>query len=518
MLDAMLRSNYDAAPGMALSCRTSLYLLATALALAVPQVGETHPMGTLSTNRSAILVVAREETRLRYTVDFAEVPSVAEAARLRAMGADAYAAARIGELLPGIRLSVDGRERQLRVDRCFGILGKGEGDLPIVTLLCELRAGAARQGRVKLEDTNFAGTVGWREMRIIGDTIAVGMGKPARAVSNGRMPLPFSTAPAEMALASVEATAGVADTVGNLGANAGAAARAPDALASLVSGDDLSTRFVALAFLSALVLGASHALSPGHGKTVVAAYLVGARGTVAQALLVGLTVTATHVSSVLLLGAATLWLSQYVVAATLYPWIGMASGLGVLAVGAGLLRSRWRTWRAFKTRRVGTTPSMLTHDDAHAAAHAHDHIHPAGTVHHHFHAPGEDDWLDRGHGPHGHTHVQRDNSGAPVPLTRLLILGMTGGAVPCPSALVVLLAAIALHRIVFGMLLIVSFSIGLAAVLMAIGVMAVKAQGLLSRLSGAGSAAAWLPVVSACVVMGLGVGIAIQSAREGGLF
>jgi ABC-type nickel/cobalt efflux system permease component RcnA len=502
---------------MALSCRAPFHLLAAALALAVPRVGQAHPMGTLSTNRSALLVVGREETRLRYTVDFAEVPSVVEAARAQTMGVDAYAAARIGELLPGIHLSVQGRERPLRVDRCFGLTAKGEADLPLVTLLCELRASAVMKGRIRLEDTNFAGTLGWREMRIIGDTIAVGLGEPARAVSNGRTPLPFSMPPAEMTLASVEATAGVADTAGNRDADAAAAARVPDALASLVTADDLSTRFVALAFLAALVLGASHALSPGHGKTVVAAYLVGARGTVVQALLVGLTVTATHVSSVLLLGAGTLWLSQYVVAAKLYPWIGMASGLGVLAVGAGLFRSRWHAWHAFKAERVDTVRSMFTHDDAHADAHAHDHTHPAGAVHRHSHVPGEDDWLDHDHASRGHAHIQRDASGEPVSLARLLLLGVTGGAVPCPSALVVLLSAIALHRIVFGMLLIVSFSVGLAAVLMAIGVMAVKAQDLLSRFSGTGRAVAWMPVASAWVVMALGIGIAIQSAREGGL-
>ena len=113
--------------------------------------------------------------------------------------------------------------------------------------------------------------------------------------------------------------------------------------------------------------------------------------------------------------------------------------------------------------------------------------------------------------------MHHDDRGEPVSLRRLLVLGVTGGAVPCPSALVVLLSAIALHRLVFGMLLIVAFSVGLAGVLMAIGVLVVRASGLLERMSGAGKAAAWLPMVSAAVVMALGLGIAWQSALEGGL-
>lgn len=489
-------------------------LLALVAALANPMLAQAHPMGTLSTNRSALLVLRLNETALRYTVDFAEVPSVAEGERATALGADAYAAARIAELLPAIQLTVDGQPQALTVNRCLESGGRGEAGLSTVMLICELRADAIPNGRVRLQDGNFAGSAGWREMRVMGDGMDVGRGEPASAVGRGGVPLPFSAPPEQMTLNSVEASVGVADAQ-IAGADAGSApARTPDPLAALVSADDLSARFVGLALLSALVLGAGHALSPGHGKTVVAAYLVGSRGTVMQALLLGLTVTATHVSSVLLLGAVTLWLSQYVVAAELYPWIGVASGLGVVAVGGGLLRSRWRTWRAYKARAVELVAAAVTDD----WRHDHSHGHASGG-----HAPASNEeadnggWLDHSHGPAGHEHIHKDAAGEPVSLGRLLMLGVTGGAVPCPSALVVLLAAIALHRIVFGMLLIVSFSIGLAAVLMAIGVLVVRAQGVLAKFSGANKAAAWLPVASACVVMMLGIGIAIQSAREGGL-
>lgn len=425
-----------------------LRLAATLALLALSPIARAHPMGTLSTNRSAILVLGSDDTRLRYTVDFAEVPSVAEHARVQAMGADAYAPARMAELLPSIHLRVDGVERPLAIDRCFESGGSGEGGLPTVLLVCELRAAPIASGRVELEDDAFAGLVGWREMRVV---------EPGEDV-----PLPFAAPPAEMTRSEIDA----------------AVTRKDDRLASLLDARDLSTPFALGALLSAMALGAGHALSPGHGKTIVAAYLVGSRGTVGQALLLGLTVTITHVSSVMLLGAVTLWLSQYVVAARLYPWIGVLSGLGVVLVGAGLLRSRWHAWR-----RRGVT------------FHAHDHGHDHGHSH-----------------SHSHDHGHQEGS-----LRRLLVLGLSGGAVPCPSALVVLLAAIALHRIAFGMLLLVAFSVGLAGVLMAIGVLVVRARGLLDRFGAGGRAMGWLPIASAVVVMALGVGIAIESAREGGI-
>lgn len=484
-------------------------------------VAEAHPMGTLSTNRSGLLAVRPDETRLRYTVDFAEVPSVAEKARLDKEGASVYPMNRMAELLPQIHLTVDGQELPLRALKCFANEGEGEAKLPVIMLLCELSAAPIPSGRLTLKDENFAGTVGWRELRVVGEGVSVGEGQPADAVSTGAMPLPFQAAEAAMVLGEVQATVGASAAPASAEAPSGApAARSKDELAALLHTEDLSTRFVLVALLSALLLGAGHALSPGHGKTVVAAYLVGSRGTVGQALLLGLTVTATHVSSVLLLGAVTLWLSQYVVAAELYPWIGVGSGLGVVAVGWGLLRSRWRTWRAYKARAVDAMAAAVAHD------HDHDHGHGYATapapLKVEASAPAEPiptgGWLEHDHGPGGHEHIHHDDRGEPVSLKRLLILGVTGGAVPCPSALVVLLSAIAMHRVVFGMLLIVAFSVGLAGVLMAIGVMVVRANRLLSRLGGTGRAAAWLPVASAAVVIVLGLGIAVQSAREGGIF
>ncbi len=431
----------------------------TALALLASTAASAHPMGTLSTNRSAHVHVGAERISVDYVVQFAEVPSVPEVERIDAIGAKAWATERMGALQSGLSLTLDGDARALTVASCSGAVGKGEGDLRVATLDCLLTSPPSDRGVLQLRDANFANTVGWREIVVVGEGLTVGLVSPAGSLV-ADLPPPFASSGLDVN--ELSATIGAVGSPSDAGANR--PATAPDAFADLLEHDS-STTFLAAALAAAAGLGAAHALSPGHGKTIVAAYLVGSRGTVAQALLLGLVVTATHVSSVLALGLVTLFLSQYVVAAELYPAIGVASGLGVVGVGATMLRSR------------------LGHD----------------------------------HGPGTHTHVVRDATGEPVGLGRLLVLGVTGGAVPCPSALVVLLAAVAQHRVGFGLALIVAFSVGLAAVLMAIGVLVVRAGALLDRLGVSARRAALVPVVSAVLVIGLGVAIALRSLVEGGV-
>jgi len=200
----------------------------------------------------------------------------------------------------------------------------------------------------------------------------------------------------------------------------------------------------------------AHALSPGHGKAIVAAYLVGQRGTVRQAALLGVIVTITHTVGVFALGAVTLLLSQFVVPDDLYAWLNLAAGLLVLCVGASVLRARW----------------------SHHRAHAHGHNHQ--------------------HGPdHGHAHDLTRRS--------LVAVGVSGGLLPCPSALVVLLAAISLHRVAFGMLLVFAFSVGLALTITGIGLVAVLARDAFRRLSFEGRLVSLLPAASAVAILVAGL-------------
>ena len=236
------------------------------------------------------------------------------------------------------------------------------------------------------------------------------------------------------------------------------------------------------AIMIAFALGAAHALTPGHGKTIVAAYLVGSRGTLKHALFLGAMVTATHTITVFALGLATLFLFRYIVPAQITQILGAISGLSIVVIGA---------WMLYKRTRAAPGHSHA-HDDPHAHDHAHGHAHPHGHTHPH----------DHDHSHAGHHHVPDEISWA-----GLVALGASGGLVPCESALVLLLSAIALGRVGLGLILLVSFSLGLALVLMGIGVLVLYAKNLLPERHQTGDHPLfrWLPVASAGVVMLVGV-------------
>jgi ABC-type nickel/cobalt efflux system permease component RcnA len=224
------------------------------------------------------------------------------------------------------------------------------------------------------------------------------------------------------------------------------------------------------ALATAFLLGAAHALTPGHGKTIVAAYLVGSRGRVWDAVLLGAVVTFTHTASVFVLGLGTLYASQSVSLDRIYPVLAMLSGALVAAVGVWLLMVRLRAARH--------------------GAHPHPHPHP-----------------------HPHSHTGHDH-GEPSTRGGLLSLGISGGLVPCPEALVVLMISVSLRRLGLGLALLVVFSLGLAAVLIGIGVAMVMAAPAVRRLSGENRFTRALPVASAAVVTFLGVVLVAEAARN----
>jgi len=282
-----------------------------------------------------------------------------------------------------------------------------------------------------------------------------------------------------------------------------------DELEALLRSGQLSAGLMAFALLLAFLLGAVHALKPGHGKTIVAAYLVGSRGTVGHAVYLGAVVTFTHTFSVLLLGLITLAASQYILPEQIYPWLSAGSGLLIWGLGV------WLLVRALSGRGHGH----------HHGPHGHSHG-PQGHTHTHYHgpvlpkrrprravAPGPQASLE------GYEFSPVTPAATPPPASRgsLLALGISGGIVPCPGALVILLLAVALHRIGFGLLLILCFSLGLAAVLIAIGVLMVKARPLLDRFSGEGRLARYLPVVSSVVIMAAGLAMAVRALMDEGI-
>ncbi|HWX77311.1 MAG TPA: sulfite exporter TauE/SafE family protein, partial [Candidatus Acidoferrales bacterium] len=258
----------------------------------------------------------------------------------------------------------------------------------------------------------------------------------------------------------------------------------------LMATKQLGLGIILVALAVAAGLGAFHALEPGHGKTLVAAYLVGARGTMRHALLLGLIVTGAHTAGVYLLGGITLYASQYIVPDQLYPWLGLVSGVMITVLGLVL----------FIRRYLGKDTLTSEHH------HHHDH---AG----HAHGPGH----HRHHHHHGHAH-DHGALNRQVSLRELLTLGISGGIVPCPAALVVLLSAVSMQRIGFGLLLIVAFSVGLAAVLISIGILMVYARQFMARFQVNGRLVSrWLPLTSSAFILLFGVMLTVQALQSVGL-
>ncbi|MEO8371926.1 MAG: high frequency lysogenization protein HflD [Candidatus Solibacter sp.] len=245
-------------------------------------------------------------------------------------------------------------------------------------------------------------------------------------------------------------------------------------LSHLLRQGDLGWSVMLLGMLAAFAFGAVHALSPGHGKTLVAAYLVGSRGTPRHAIMLGLMVTFTHTISVFALGLVTLYLSRFVLPETITPILGAISGLTIVWVGATLL---YRRTIGKRTAQVHTHDGGLAHD------------HGDGRV---------------------HSHVPEE-----ISVGGLIALGASGGLVPCPSALVLLLTSVSLGRVAMGLTLLVAFSAGLAVVLSAVGLSVLYAKHLLPDRATItrSKAMRYLPVASAAFIVVVGVVMTWASVR-----
>ncbi len=499
---------------------------AAALAFAAAQApgASAHPLGNFTINHYDRIEATDAGISVYSVLDLAEIPAFQERGALDANGDGAidekeraaYAQAKAGELMRGLSLKIDGETVALRPVASDVTFPPGQGGLSLLRLTATFEAPLPRgwrasPPRIEFEDRYLSGRVGWREI-VVRRGAGVDLrdaSVPDQSVSEELTRYPDGlTSPLDVRVASFSLVPGAGvSAVDDVPPAAPASyERAvlgnPDPslarFTELIARDQLSFGVVAVALLAAVGLGAVHALSPGHGKTVVAAYLVGSRGTWKHALLLGLTVTVTHTSSVYALGFAALYLSEYVVPERLYPWLGVASGALIVAMGllrlSGQLRSsgaaaeglRWLRARAggalgHRALAVGSGESgaiVL----APSASRAH-----GGRLDHMHHDDDQHDHDDGGAHRHAfgaaHSHKIPGQDGEPVTWRQLIGLGIFGGMLPCPSAIVVMLSAISLHRVGFGLVLIVAFSLGLAAVLTGIGFALVFARGLSSRLT-----------------------------------
>jgi ABC-type nickel/cobalt efflux system permease component RcnA len=435
-------------------------VVAMAAALVAPAVAEAHPLGNFTVNRAAEITTSGNHLYLRAVLDLAEIPTFQEGDGVRAPGfAD--------RLKRSLVLEVDGGRAELRTLARQVQERPGAGGLP--TLRFEAVYDAGRAGRsLSFHDTSFPGRIGWREIVVRADHGAAILSSGVPATSPSRL---LHTYPRDLLGTPVNlrtARAGVrpGDAPGVAPALTGAAPpRAGGRFESLVA-HDLSFGFVVVSLALALFWGAAHALGPGHGKAIVAGYLIGTRGRPRDAVALGGIVTVTHTAGVFALGLVTLALSEFLVPEQLYPWLNLVSAVLVLGVGLAILRGRLRS----------------RHGHAHHHGHDHDH-------------------------EHGHHHHDEHRQG-------LLGIGVSAGIVPCPTALVVLLAAISLHRIGYGLVLIVAFSLGLAATVTGIGLIAVTAKRAFGRLSFEGGLVRALPAASAVVVIGLGLAMTLRALPE----
>jgi nickel/cobalt exporter len=446
-----------------------------------PATASAHPLGNFSVNVSAEIRVSAGEVRVEHVVDLAEIPTVQltpeidvdEDGILSAGELSAWASSTARELVRDLTLAVDGEPVTLSVVSATARLRPGQGGLSILRLGSTFAGPIPARGELSFHDDTFADRVGWREITAVAEdgAVLVRSSVPARSVTDGLRVYPrdLLASPLDVREAVVVFEAG---TTASGGERAGVAA-VPDAPVGAAAAPlvDLVTRrgpFMLLGLLLAFAIGAMHALGPGHGKTMMAAYVVGSGGRLRHAVAIGGTVAALHTISVLGLGAIVLVASDVFPPERIYPWLTLGSGLIACCLGGGLLARRIRARRA--ARRNG--------DD-----HGHDHEHPVVS------------W------------------GRVLSWRGIAAISVAGGILPSPTALVALLGSIALDRVAYGLGLVAAFSVGLAAALIVVGVVALRAGAVVSRRWSRRSTAL-VPVLSASTIAVTGLALAVRGLAQ----
>jgi ABC-type nickel/cobalt efflux system permease component RcnA len=520
-----------------------------------------HPLGNFSISHYTAIRVGKDSVELKYIIDMAEIPTFQEIQEsgIVPQAGDAslktYLARKAAALRNGLALEFEGKAVSLQVDSQEVIFPAGAGGLPTMKIGVVYKAGIdmnskTGEGSLNYRDGNFPGRAGWKEIVALGESgvrllnssvpeidrsaqlsnyptdllnsppqqleARVDFAVPhvaSRLAAAGALPAPARNAESAISgnhpkpprsvtsLSQNAVTGGVpakltpvtaADRdAGSNPASNNASARLQanrqatprNSFTEIMATKQLGFGIILVAFAVAVGLGAFHALEPGHGKTLVAAYLVGSRGTMKDALLLGSIVTATHTAGVYLLGGVTLYASRYIVPDRLYPWLGVISGVVIAALGLALLVRRY----------LGKDAPVIHHHH--------------GPAHHHHH-----------HHRHDHEHHHDGERNQNVSPKQLLALGVSGGIVPCPAALVVLLSAVSMQRIGFGLLLIVAFSIGLAAVLITIGLLMVSARQFMTRFQTDSRVVThWLPLTSSAFILLIGVALTVQALQSTGI-
>lgn len=506
--------------------------------LLVPQRVLAHPMGNFSISHYAGIRLEPGFVEIQYLIDMAEIPTFQEMQKnaMPALAGDArvqvYLTRQAELFLNDLFLTLDGSRLQFELVSRNVLFAAGAGNLPTMKLGLVYRAQlveacANRSCRLEYRDDNYLGRAGWKEIIATAgrgvtlerssvpsqdrssqlsdyptdpvdgppqdlvatvvfsteasfteslstrSTAAIGIDLPPARPLDGPAPAPEPSR-GHTAMSVPHPSAPEAARTVVLAPNRQATPR--NQFTELMAEEHFGFGVALLAAAIAAGLGALHALEPGHGKTIVAAYLVGSRGTVRHAVLLGTIVTVSHTAGVYLLGGITLYAQQYVLPDRIYPFLGVLSGLLIAGTGCYLFLERYL-----------------------GADYAHSHKYEGAAF---SEARGN----------------ETPEQGRRVHARQLLALGVSGGIIPCPAALVVLLSAVALHRTGFGLFLIVAFSLGLAFVLIAMGVFAVYAGRLMARVPvDAPFIQRWLPMASAAMIVVLGCVITARGLMAAGI-
>ncbi|WP_020523060.1 urease accessory protein UreH domain-containing protein [Catelliglobosispora koreensis] len=540
--------------------------------LAVPAGAQAHPLGNFTVSQYAGITVAPTVISIDYVLDMAELTTAGERAGIENAGA----AKKCTSIAAANTLTVAGKPLALHGSGASLTFPPGQAGLPTLRLECQFTAPAeiSRPEPIGFAFGAYTDRLGLREIVVTAENTTIsgpGISSASRTARLRSYPDELLSAPTDhQAVSFTAAPGGTADaTATNVGSepqNAGTAARLQAALASLAGRTELTTGIALLGVFLAMLLGAGHAIAPGHGKTIMAAYLIGQKGRRRQALEIAATVTATHTAGVLALGVI-ISASFTLAPQTMYRWLAIANGLIVAAIGIILLR------RALHGQghhghghghghhhhhghshhhhgEAGNHGHHHHHDDAHdhghqrgwprqlvpagqvpagdgtglllpsprhdhGGAHSHDTAHSHDADHQHGHDHDHDHW-------HGHDGQHHRHDAAPATPGRktVLAMGFAGGLTPSPSAVVVLLGAAAVGRAWFGVLLVVAYGAGMAATLTGVGMALAKfsdrLQLLLSRRWG--TVLGKLPLVSGAFVLAAGLLITILAASGSALF
>lgn len=497
--------------------KTNLYIFIAILFLTISV--SAHPLGNFSVNQYSRLEVEKTSIKIRRVLDMAEIPtfqlqSEIDTDKNGVMSENElneYAEKITPEHLANLILTANDQPLEIRAESKNILLKIGAGNLPTLRIEWNLVGNLqnlAEINQARFENKNYAERIGWNEIIVnrAGNINVFNSTAFGSAITDELKSYPQENLNAPLA----ERTAQFSFSANAIPTNSKplqnrdghpTASVQKDKLAELIAVPEITPAIALFGLLLAIGLGAMHAMSPGHGKTVVGAYLVGSRGTLKHAMFLGATVTITHTLGVFALGLITLFASNYILPEKLMPFLSFISGLLVLYIGLTMFKSR--LFIALGWEKIG-----------HHHHHGHDHSH-SHDGHTHIHPPANAGGSDHSHDEFTHTHDGHTHSHLPpdeISWKSLLALGISGGLLPCPSALVLMLSAISLGRVGYGLILTTAFSFGLSATLTVVGLAFLYLGKLVGGSKfGESRIIKTLPVFSAFVIACLGAVICYNS-------